>query len=633
MLRTYKRHISIITFLIASFISANSNTPVINNNSLLSGCEFGVEDSFGECCENPFQVWADVDNDGHGDLESPALACLDYGGWVTNHDDMSDEIFCISNDIDQCGICDGDGKGCTGCTDEDALNYDETAVVPDMDSCVYASEHIWHVSNWGSDSTGVGTVDNPFETIPHAVIVAEEHDTILVHSGSYLGPIDFDDKNLYLTSMYCFLPDSFYISNTILDGQGQSSVVSITGGQDSTSVLCGFTLKNGVGFPLNNSDKLRGGGVICYHSDPQLKHLIITENLAYYGGGIYCSYANPTITRTHIINNIADGGNASEGGGMYCYNSSPNMYKVTVRGNNSIQEDGGGIVLNMNSSPHIENVIIDDNHCYLRGGGLFCWNNSSPTLKNVQITRNTATIHAAGVHLDNNCDPVFQNVLFAQNEVLWNDGGGIYVYHDSQPIFINCTITDNITNSGEGAGLLLLNGSNTLLVNSILWANTPEEFYVQGGSEHISFLHCSLLGHNPVMDPDNPSIITWIDGNMSANPDFTYPDTLNYELGEESQCIDAGVHSFEWNDIVYEIEDFNGAAPDLGYKESIFNTSQIGDINLDGVLDILDIVQLIQLILSGEEPFYYELILCDMNSDGFINVLDIILLINLILNS
>ena len=53
----------------------------------------------------------------------------------------------------------------------------------------------------------------------------------------------------------------------------------------------------------------------------------------------------------------------------------------------------------------------------------------------------------------------------------------------------------------------------------------------------------------------------------------------------------------------------------------------IGDINSDQILDILDIVLMVSIIL--EEGEYNNI--ADMNSDQIINILDVILLANIIL--
>jgi len=53
----------------------------------------------------------------------------------------------------------------------------------------------------------------------------------------------------------------------------------------------------------------------------------------------------------------------------------------------------------------------------------------------------------------------------------------------------------------------------------------------------------------------------------------------------------------------------------------------LGDMNSDGDLDVLDVVALVNIILSGSEPNP----LGDMNGDGNLNVLDVVILANIIL--
>mgnify|MGYP001171847486 FL=1 len=56
-------------------------------------------------------------------------------------------------------------------------------------------------------------------------------------------------------------------------------------------------------------------------------------------------------------------------------------------------------------------------------------------------------------------------------------------------------------------------------------------------------------------------------------------------------------------------------------------TTNLGDINDDGSLNVLDIVSLVNLILANE---YNSVV--DLNEDSFLNVLDVVLLINAILD-
>ena len=61
---------------------------------------------------------------------------------------------------------------------------------------------------------------------------------------------------------------------------------------------------------------------------------------------------------------------------------------------------------------------------------------------------------------------------------------------------------------------------------------------------------------------------------------------------------------------------------------SNYPSSMPGDINNDEIVNILDIVQLVNMILSGE---YAEN--ADLNSDGSVNILDIVQIVNIILSS
>jgi len=51
-----------------------------------------------------------------------------------------------------------------------------------------------------------------------------------------------------------------------------------------------------------------------------------------------------------------------------------------------------------------------------------------------------------------------------------------------------------------------------------------------------------------------------------------------------------------------------------------------GDLNMDGTVNILDVVLIVNVVLNAEQND-----MADLNSDGIINILDIILLVNIIL--
>jgi len=162
-----------------------------------------------------------------------------------------------------------------------------------------------------------------YPTIQEGINHCLEGDTVLVDIGNYLENIDFNGKSITVASKYLITQDTSYISQTIIDGNQNGSVVTFENGEDSTAFLTGFTVKNGnISF---------GGGIYCNNSSPTIKHVTITGNSA-----------------------------ADDGGGIYCCNSTPSLENVTITGN-SAENDGGGIYCSSSSSPTIINSIVSDN--------------------------------------------------------------------------------------------------------------------------------------------------------------------------------------------------------------------------------------------------------------------------------
>jgi len=80
-------------------------------------------------------------------------------------------------------------------------------------------------------------------------------------------------------------------------------------------------------------------------------------------------------------------------------------------------------------------------------------------------------------------------------------------------------------------------------------------------------------------------------------------------------------------DGVNEWQFFEYPTPGISNEES--EQFLLGDMNDDGLLNVLDVVSLVNIILNDDD----YIILGDMNQDGLLNVLDIVQLVNLILSS
>ena len=56
-----------------------------------------------------------------------------------------------------------------------------------------------------------------------------------------------------------------------------------------------------------------------------------------------------------------------------------------------------------------------------------------------------------------------------------------------------------------------------------------------------------------------------------------------------------------------------------------------GDVNSDGVSNVIDVVQLVNYVLGMTSFNEAQMCSSDLNSDGIVNVIDIVQLVNLIL--
>ena len=85
--------------------------------------------------------------------------------------------------------------------------------------------------------------------------------------------------------------------------------------------------------------------------------------------------------------------------------------------------------------------------------------------------------------------------------------------------------------------------------------------------------------------------------------------------------------------IIWISEALNISVENLSIDPSTHSVhdADLGDVNLDGEINVADIVQLISYILETDNPDYYDMIAADFNADGIINVVDVVTLVNIIL--
>jgi hypothetical protein len=83
-----------------------------------------------------------------------------------------------------------------------------------------------------------------YSTVQAAFNAASDGDTILVAPGTYQEAIDMADKSVVLASWFLTTQDTSYVSQTILDGNGSSAVITIQGSVGPSTTIIGFTIQN-----------------------------------------------------------------------------------------------------------------------------------------------------------------------------------------------------------------------------------------------------------------------------------------------------------------------------------------------------------------------------------------------------
>jgi hypothetical protein len=111
------------------------------------------------------------------------------------------------------------------------------------------------------------------------------------------------------------------------------------------------------------------------------------------------------------------------------------------------------------------------------------------------------------------------------------------------------------------------------------------------------------------------------------------PDSHTYEDGVTFSSTISGVPDGDYDALFHFSDDDieNYPNPQISLPITIGGSgggcALDGDLNADGIPNVLDIVLLVNLVLGNNEPSDCS----DINGDGILNVLDIVLLVNIVL--
>ena len=378
-------------------------------------------------------------------------------------------------------------------------------------------------------------VPQDYAKIQLAINASIDGDTVLVSEGTYFENLVLT-KKIVLGSYFIIDRDTSHISKTVIDGStprhpDSASVILITTGTDSTTVISGFTLRRGSGTRVFdswwNQHWRCGGGIVLLAGGARIANNIIANNTlitsdAVVGGGIHVwTQEGPIpfwiIEDNKIINNnIRSTSVEAEGGAVHL--TEQGRFNNNVVMNNSVAGvnygHAGGIWITSAlgyGSTYIElsnNYICGNTASHSGGGMLAAMNGASGELTTTILTNN----------------------VFCNNSS--STGGAAIQFQSGIHTLINNTLANN--NGPNTVRVFSTIGALVMrMLNNILWNPSVSSEYVVGSG---TYTRTRYSNYNCVR--------TGLTGtnNITGDPNFMSGDTL-YRLSQNSPCIGTGISS------------------------------------------------------------------------------------------
>jgi hypothetical protein len=288
-----------------------------------------------------------------------------------------------------------------------------------------------------SATATIRNVPGTYTTIQSAINASVNGDTVLVEPGTYFENINFRGKKIVVTSRFYINGNISYLQTTIINGStpvnpDSASCVRFHNGEDSTTVLQGFTITGGTGTKWLDE---HGAGV--YRE----------------GGGILIAKCSPIIKNNIIKNNEAiniTGISGAGGGGLRIGDGNPKIFNNIVMYNKGLY--GAGIVLNYTGVTIKNNLICynSQSSTYQAGAGIWADNvlSGKPrVIENNTIIHNSSTNGTAGVL------SAYSSNLILRNNIIWGNtspgGSQILLYSGGTVTVSYCDVQNGYTGTGN----------------------------------------------------------------------------------------------------------------------------------------------------------------------------------------